>query len=266
MCLACYLGPGRTLTPDEIRTAWANNPDGAGFVYFADGAPVVYRTLHLHKFEAAYAQHAARGFGMAVHFRYATHGTTGVENVHPFRVNRHDWLLHNGVLPVQTDGKRSDTRTFAEDWLTQLPARWYQSPELTALVSEFATGSKLIIATRDPEASASFYVVNGDDGYWEDDRRAWFSNRSHCDARMPRGATAGSSWSLPSEWAASASARSCLLCGMGATDLGVCDACDACSGCLQDVADCACEPDGHALRMLELTDAEWDAYQKGTQA
>ena len=266
MCLAAYLAPGRTLTPDEVRTAWANNPDGAGFIYFADGAPVVYRTLRLHKFEKAYAQHAARGFGMAVHFRYGTHGTNGVENVHPFRVNRHDWLLHNGVLPISTDGRRSDTRTFAEDWLPQLPPRWYASPELSALVSEFITGSKFIVATNDPDASASFHILNASDGFWEDDGRSWFSNRSHCDRRLPRGSTAGSSWSLPSEWAADRAA-SCLLCGLGSTAMGVCDACDACEGCLEDVAACNCEPgEGGALRMLELTDAEWTAYMREGRA
>lgn len=262
MCLAAWCSASRQLTRDEIETAWANNPDGAGFVYFdAAGSPVVYRTLKLRKFLAAYEQHAARGFSMAVHFRYGTHGTNGVENVHPFRINRHDWIMHNGVLSIPTDGKRSDTRTFAEDYLAKLPARWYQSAELSALVSDFVRGSKLIIATNDPAASSRYFVINDDAGHWEGDRAAWFSNRSHCDTRIPAGATAGGGWTTPAKLFGEPSGVSCLLCGLGVVDDGICDACEACAECLRDLVDCDCGD--AALRMLELTEAEWAAYERG---
>lgn len=268
MCLAAWLGASRRLTRDEIENAWDNNPDGAGFVYFDDRErPVVYRTLRLAKFVRAYEIHAARGRAMAVHFRYGTHGTNGVENVHPFRINRTDWLLHNGVIHIPTDGRRSDTRTFAEDYLAKLPARWWESAELSAVVADFVRGSKLIIATTDPDASSRFSIINADDGHWEDDRVAWFSNRSHCAARLPAGSTAGSNWSRPSELGASLfgwpTDRDCPVCGLGIIDGGVCDACETCAACLRDLPECECG--GASLRMLALTDDEWNAYQGGTR-
>lgn len=266
MCLAAWCSQGKSLTPEEVRTAWANNPDGGGFLYFSsDGRPVVYRTLHLRKFERAYrkAVESPHPSGMAVHFRYATHGSTGIDGVHPFRINSTDYLMHNGVLPIPTDGVRSDTRTFAEDYLAQLPARWYQSSELSALVSDFVHGSKLVVATSDPEARHRFFIVRDSDGVWEGERSAWYSNLSHRSARLPAGSTAGSKWSRPAEWRGALAdvglqaEDTCVLCGLGPTEYGVCEACEACVGCLRDLPDCEC---GSALDlggMHTLTDAEY---------
>lgn len=252
------------MSRDEIETAWENNPDGAGFVYLdGNGRPVVYRTLRLAKFVRAYETHAARGFGMAVHFRWATHGTNGIENVHPFRINRTDWLLHNGVINIRTDGRRSDTRTFAEDYLSKLPARWWESEELAAIVSEFVAGSKLIIATSDPAASNPFAIINADDGAWDDDRVAWFSNQSHRSARVPAGSTAGKGWTTPTKLFGDdygTAYPDCLVCGLGIVEDGICDACETCAGCLRDLPECECVPG--TPRMLELTNDEWTAYEK----
>lgn len=264
MCLAAYCGPTRTLTSDEVECAWANNPDGAGFLYFGEtGRPVVYRTLHLRKFRKAYeaaVQGPARGRGMAVHFRYATHGSTGIDGVHPFRISETDWLMHNGVLPIHTDGVRSDTRTFAEDYLSQLPPRWYESAELSALVAEFVRGSKLIIATSDPAAKSRFFIVRDGDGQWEGERSAWFSNSSHC-ASKSSGSGGLSRWARPSEWTGALadaglgeSEELCLLCGVQAVSYGLCEVCGACEDCGREVSECVC---WGAPGLHTLTEDEW---------
>lgn len=264
MCLAAYLGPSRTFTSDEVECAWANNPDGAGFLYFReDGRPVIYRTLHLRKFRKAYESAVtgpARGLGMAVHFRYATHGTTGIEGVHPFRISDTDYLMHNGVLPIPTDGTRSDTRTFAEDYLSRLPARWYESAELTSLVSEFVRGSKLIVCTSDPEARARYYIVRDGDGYWEDGDSAWLSNSSHCRPNST-GSRAVTKWARPSEWTGALadaglgeSEGTCHSCGVQAVSFGLCEVCGACEDCGREVSECVC---WGATGLHTLTEDEW---------
>jgi len=268
MCLAIYQPIGARITHEEMSTAWANNPDGAGFTYVADGSLVTYRTRKLSKLIGAYDD-AVAAFGDAshfmVHFRYATHGTTNLNNVHPFAQDEHTMVIHNGILPTPTLGDgRSDTATFVQDYLPRLGATWFDDPHMVHMVSEYCAGSKLVVMTTHPDAKYGAYIINEPDGVW-DDRGMWFSNQTHCATRS----FTSSGWSTPSltNLASEALAR-CTWCGADAvdndpiTDRCVCYSCGACATCGWDVdSDCDCTL---LVSLHTMTNDQWQRNEHGT--
>jgi glutamine amidotransferase len=117
------------------------------------------------------------------HARFATHGVKNEENCHPFKVpsNPDTYLAHNGVLDIKIHGgdKRSDTRIFAED---TLPAMGGVVPlddeHVWSMVSKWATGSKIVIFTLDPNAKQVCYIINESAGHWDNDGM-WWSNSTY---------------------------------------------------------------------------------------
>ena len=266
MCIAIYQPRNVCLSDEELRTAWSNNPDGAGFAYVSDGRIVTYRTMHLRKLMRAYrdavANHGASSH-MMVHFRLATHGTTTIDNVHPFAQDAHTMIVHNGILPTPTiaDG-RSDTATFVQDYLPRLGATWFDDERLHHMVSEYCAGSKLIVMTTNPDANYGAYIINERTGHW-DHRGMWFSNRSHeaCSVRTR-------SWGGPrptideddDAWLVGAL---CPLCDADAVDNDpitgalVCFDCYSCVSCGWEADQCACVQTPRAPRLHTITDTQW---------
>lgn len=272
MCIAIYQPIGATLTDQELRTAWANNPDGAGFAYVDGGRIITYRTMHLAKLIRAYRR-AINEHGHAshfmVHFRLATHGTTTIANVHPFAQDRHTIVVHNGILPTPTLGDgRSDTATFVEDYLPRLGATWFEDARMRHMVGEYCTGSKLIVMTTHPDATHGAYIINEDAGIW-DDRGMWFSNRSHEACRVPYSWARSIEQTKPSPddededaWLMGAL---CPLCDEDAVDNDpitgalVCFACYSCVYCGWEHDQCVC-----ATRILTthtMTTSQWEMAQ-----
>jgi len=87
---------------------------------------------------------------------------------------------HNGILPVEIEkgDTRSDTRVFAE---TVMPAiggiAALDDAEYAAKLAKWATGSKLVFMTNNPDTEHEWYIVNEQDGHWDKDM--WWSNRSY---------------------------------------------------------------------------------------
>lgn len=239
------------MQPDEIDLAWSNNPDGAGFSYVSpSGKLEVYRTLELKKLHRAYYRALNDGMldtGHAVHFRYATHGLKTIVNVHPLRVNKTTVVIHNGVLPVPYEAKRSDTAVFAEDYLAALPPTWFDDAALFDLVESYTVGSKLVVVTNHQKRNHDFYIVNEPSGHWDSDGR-WFSNSSY--RPYQRTLTIGSKTN-----------RLCELCSHGLLVVDYerstvyCEACDTCQNCYDDHATCGC---GSKVAI----DCEWKASDR----
>src|SRR5690606_7535958 len=72
---------------------------------------------------------------------------------------------------------RSDTRTFAEDYLAKLPPSWLDSDTLTDLVDDYIGQSKLVILTKSEECRKDWYIIGEKRGSWKDN--VWYSNRSY---------------------------------------------------------------------------------------
>jgi glutamine amidotransferase len=116
------------------------------------------------------------------HARFATHGTTTVDNCHPFKVGNdsHTYLAHNGILPiVEPQGdSRSDTRIFAEDLLPTIGGvASLDNMQVQNLIEDFTTGSKVCILTVHPDAKYQCYLFHEEKG-WRDDSNVWWSNDS----------------------------------------------------------------------------------------
>jgi predicted glutamine amidotransferase len=115
------------------------------------------------------------------HARLTTHGTTHVENNHPFRVDgRKDIVLgHNGMLPVtiKPGDKRSDTRIFAEDLLPSMGVGVLDDPAYFKQLEDWARGSKIAILNTSPDLKDDVYILNEKDGHWADG--VWWSNTSY---------------------------------------------------------------------------------------
>lgn len=189
MCLAVYQRPGAELNMEHIINAWASNPHGGGFAHFKDdGSLSVFKTMDLLEYLEAYEE-AWEKYGQqsafVLHMRYATHGSTDEFNVHPFQMDEHTLVAHNGIirtLPQEKTDKRSDTQFFVDEYLRSLPSDWMDNPYLFDMVQDYiGYGNKLIILTNRPGLKYNGYIVNQKAGHWrsEDTGDIWYSNHSY---------------------------------------------------------------------------------------
>jgi hypothetical protein len=270
MCLATLTLDGATLTNEQIRNAWCANSDGAGIAYF-DGKGIVraFRTLSLPKFERGYArliEEGAHKRPMAIHFRLATHGDSTIANVHPFQMDEHTMVIHNGMFPIEGSGSRSDTAIFVQDVLPKLGPLWFDDDQLHDLVHTYCTAgyaNKLVVLTSNPRATHRAYLVNSSAGNWNADKTIWFSNRSHEPYRptVKWSAPTANAWiHEPNETWAEIDAKEespfgeCEMCSENAVDWldengqPTCLICGTCQTCAFDYSECTCAGIGlHAL-------------------
>lgn len=183
MCVICVQPAGKYLDKDTAKAMWKTNSDGGGFAYInSDGMIVMEKYMSFKKFWGAFEHHRSdnRDKDFLVHMRIATHGEVNLDNVHPFVVNEHTVMAHNGILHGVDDdptNKLSDTRMFIKDVLPELPPNWLDSKYLADMVQEWIGWSKLAFLTNDPNLSANIYVLNQSSGDWE--KGMWFSNMNH---------------------------------------------------------------------------------------
>lgn len=183
MCLAVLAPPNTALSRERLSNGWDSNPDGGGYAFIDEvtGQIVVRKHLTWQGFITGYAQDQRDNprSPFIVHERFGTHGTKNLYNVHPFRVDDHTVVIHNGIINcVMTDKIRSDTRTFVEDYLAKLPETWFDDEAMVDLVSDFiGSGSKLVILTTHPDAESNTYIINQKAGHW--DKGSWWSNSTY---------------------------------------------------------------------------------------
>lgn len=186
MCMLCVVPPNVIPSRDKLENSALNNPHGFGFAIVIPSEKRIHaeRTMNadtsINRFLEMRARHP-EGYAMW-HARFATHGTTTVENCHPFRVggDRKTYLAHNGILPViEPQGDtRSDTRIFAEDLLPAIGGvASLDNEQIVNLIEDFTTGSKVAVLTVDPVAKYQCYIFHEDKG-WKDDSGVWWSNDS----------------------------------------------------------------------------------------
>jgi hypothetical protein len=181
MCVIVHQPVGKSLSKDVASKLWNTNPDGGGFSYIDDnGNLATYKTMTFGdfwgKFEHARSTFPRRDF--LLHMRIATHGSVSIENVHPFQVDEHTMMAHNGIIHGVTpflDNKvddRSDTKYFVEEVLPRLPETWLDDPFLSSMVSEWIDWSKLLFITTNPKLEYSVYRL----GKFEEYEGLYLSN------------------------------------------------------------------------------------------
>lgn len=186
MCMLCVVPPNVIPSREKLENSALNNPHGFGFAIVIPSEKRIHveRTMNadtsINRFIEMRGKYP-EGYAMW-HARFATHGTTTVDNCHPFKVGKdsHTYLAHNGILPIiEPQGDtRSDTRIFAEDLLPAIGGvASLDNPQISNLIEDFTTGSKVCVLTVHPDAKYQCYLFHEEKG-WRDESGVWWSNDS----------------------------------------------------------------------------------------
>lgn len=217
MCLLLVCSPNSIPKKSNLQTASCNNPHGFGFAILTPEGIITGRGMSakkmINKFLTLRKQYPD-SYAM-FHARYATHGVKNEDNCHPFKVegNEDTYLAHNGVLDVHINAgdRRSDTRVFAEDILPAMGGvAALDNDNVWKMVSKWASGSKVVIFTLDPNAKDSVYIINESAGHWDNDG-IWWSNHTYTESRW--GSYIKSDRIEPVDYEASFDDSECKLCG-----------------------------------------------------
>ncbi len=181
MCLLTFMHEGVTADIDKLTEGARNNPDGFGFAVHAGNKVIRHNGMVFDQVLERFLKERSVHSGPALfHSRITTHGSTSVHNCHPFQIGRDQQsvIAHNGMLPIQAQGGRSDTRILAEDLIPS----WggvtsFDGKKFRKKISKFATGSKLVVITANPNTKDDYYIINEQDGHWYNG--VWWSNSSY---------------------------------------------------------------------------------------
>ena len=183
MCLIVFQPLGdEPLSDDILSNGWVGNPHGAGFMFAVEGKLIIRKAFfslkHLRKAYAA--DHATYGKDspFVMHFRWATHGGKGANNVHPHALaGGAVGLVHNGILwDYESFGNvnDSDTVTFCRTVLACRPVDNLMSEDFNkVLAGLIGAGNKLVLM----DGAGNVSIVNADEGKWEGSR--WYSNSGY---------------------------------------------------------------------------------------
>lgn len=99
MCVI-LVGSVKAIRSLDLKSAWRDNPHGAGIAYVDRKRVSVKSGLMLASdLDRALASLTRFNGTIALHLRYATHGGRSRKNCHPFPVGTSGhYLMHNGVL------------------------------------------------------------------------------------------------------------------------------------------------------------------------
>lgn len=187
MCLIAYQPPGDpTFEENVLENGWQANSHGAGYMFAAGGKLVIRKPFYsLKALREAYTKdHAAHGASsaFALHFRYATHGDKGKQNVHPhILAGGNVGLVHNGILWEFDfgDAEDSDTVTFCKSVLACRSAENLLSAEVGAMLAELIGASNKFVMM---DCAGNVEIVNETSGQWDGNR--WFSNSGYQDSKL----------------------------------------------------------------------------------
>lgn len=191
MCVIASKPAGIALPSEEtLEAMWFTNPDGAGFMYAADGRVHIEKGFMKYEDLTAALDELGQKYDltdlpMVMHFRITTHGGTKPENCHPFPVTDSIGLMskpkskcklgvaHNGIIPITPRKGISDTMEYIATQLAPLyraVPTFYRDKNLVEMISN-AIHSKLAILN----AKGEIYTI----GNFEEKDGILYSNLNH---------------------------------------------------------------------------------------
>ena len=199
MCIIVAKPAGTALPDmDTLRTCFANNDDGAGYMLARDGRVEVRKGLMT--WQACRASLAALGdvtaLPMVLHFRIGTQGKLDADNTHPFPVTTDPKLLvarksvctvalaHNGIIQLtttrttyQADTREphSDTYYFTRDYVTDIvtDTDFHNDPHRIALLRKLSSQSKLALLGADGHLTLIGEYTEEDGCYYSNSGYKW---------------------------------------------------------------------------------------------
>ena len=185
MCVIALSPVGERVDKSTLADMWDTNPDGAGIAFIDETKTIrTYKTMDKDDFinvATATIDKYHQSSPILLHCRIATHGSVCIANTHPFNVDNHTVMAHNGIIDCVEDdpkGQISDTRMFINTWLRYLRPTWLDDPAMCEYVGDIIGWSKLAFLTTNANLRKSYYIINESDGDWIDG--VWFSNKNHC--------------------------------------------------------------------------------------
>lgn len=185
MCVIVHQPAGAYLSRKTAEEMWSYNPDGGGFAYIDVRNRIqTHKAMEFEEFWKKFepVRSRNRDSEFLVHFRIATSGEVGLDNTHPFQLDKYTVMAHNGMLnsivgAIPITAAKSDTREFMEQVLPELPELWLDNPILVDMVEDYIGGSKLMFLTTNPKLSQNVYILNRSRGV--DKHSMWWSNKNH---------------------------------------------------------------------------------------
>jgi predicted glutamine amidotransferase len=176
MCIAILNTKGK-LSKETLKNSFDNNEMGAGLLWNANGKLNTFKTYKfkelLNKYNAL--RNDQKTGDVVLHFRIATSGVNGKENLHPFNVNDNLGFVHNGVISGLGNTKHSDTyqfndilKGFKHDFLNCNTSRLF-------IANYIGSGSKLVFL----DNKGTHTIINEAKGHWDKDKLNWYSNDSY---------------------------------------------------------------------------------------
>ena len=150
MCIIIIKPAGVKMPSDNLlRAAARYNRDGCGFMT-ANGT--TFRCLYEDLETFLTRLRACRDDEtVAMHFRYATHGSVCVKNCHPFRAGDL-MLMHNGVIDFyQNDCDITDSQAFLMDNYAKLVRFGVQSANTAKIFGRYKSSKFVLMNTKSGE-------------------------------------------------------------------------------------------------------------------
>lgn len=174
MCIAILKPSDKILDKDLLQACADNNPDGCGFAYNDGDKIIIKKFMEFNSFWKEYKK-VQENKTMLIHFRIATHGNVELANCHPFKLNNHMALIHNGIISgygSKTENL-SDTRDFIDKVIGNISYKMWKNPSFIKLVESAIGYSKFVIL----DNKSNYYIVNEKKGEWVNG--VWFSNSTY---------------------------------------------------------------------------------------
>lgn len=172
MCVAIYIPSGETVAEHILRGVFRRNDDGVGISWSDGGALHIWKTMADIDAIVAMVQNMI-ALPRLVHFRYATHGSKTLDNIHPFWLDerRRAVVVHNGVIQIGRANDESDTRAFVRNVLGQMRDGWWNNPTTVSQIERLVSGSRIVIMEEDGRP----HYLNKSSGETSAEG-VWFSN------------------------------------------------------------------------------------------
>ena len=176
MCIAILNTKGK-LSKETIKNSFDNNEMGAGLLWNANGELKTFKTYKFNALLQKYNElrNNANTGKIVLHFRIATSGVNGKENLHPFVTNDNLGFVHNGVISNLGNVKHSDTYQF-NDILKGFKHEFLNCATSRLFIQNFiGKGSKLVFL----DNKGTHTIINETAGHWDKGKQNWFSNDSY---------------------------------------------------------------------------------------
>ena len=176
MCLLVVQKPNKKMKNQHIENAWERNSDGGGYSFAVNGKIITKKFMELDDFKTSFNNdwNGNKNSSFLIHFRYATHGLTNIDNVHPFKVNNNLVFGHNGIINcVDDDCTLSDTQVFNNTILKNLKSNFLNSKAIRLLISESIHNSKLAFL----DNNGRYTIINSDLGSWNEISKIFKKNK-----------------------------------------------------------------------------------------